>query len=865
MRRPLPLDRVAGLLTAEEGLTTAQAFERRQRHGPNDIVEVPGNPWWDLARDTARDPMIWFLVGTGVLYAFVGEGAEALTLLAAIAPLVGMDAFLHRRTRASTEGLQSRLAAHATVLRDGTLREVAAVDVVPGDLTIVGAGEAFPADGIVVDGRDLQVDESALTGEAYPVAKRPLTTLPPDGPEPAVAGEHWGLAGTRLLTGRAAVRVAYTGPETLYGEIVRSAVRGASGRTPLQAAIANLVGVLVAAALVVCFILAFVRLRQGYGWVDALVSAVTLAVAALPEEFPVVFTFYLGVGVYRLARRQALVRRAVSVENIGRISTICSDKTGTITEGRLELTHFVPAEDTSIERLLAFAILASRRDSGDPLDTAIIHAASTRALYASGGAGPPDAGDGAVGPSPETLAIFPFTEDRKRETLVAREPDGGIVAATKGAVEIVLVMTTLSDRDRTAWTERVLALAEAGHKVIACAWRPLDDTWAGGEPDRGYRFAGLLAFEDPVREGVAHAIAVCRNAGIHTIMVTGDHPVTARAVACEIGLGDGAPIVLSGDEVETRLAAGGGAVEQVDVIARAVPAQKLALVRALQEAGEIVAVTGDGVNDVPALQAADIGIAMGERGTRSAREVAAIVLLDDNFRTIVRAIGEGRQLFRNLRLSFQYLLMIHIPLVTTAALIPLAGYPLLYLPIHVVWLEMIIHPTALLVFQDLPEPGVLERAQRRRRARFFSWRDWLVIAVAGGLATGLITTGYVRSLGMGRNVEHARAMALMTLTLTSAAIAAVLSRLRTWPARTIAAATIALSLALVQVAPLAARLHVQPLHVDDLGIALAGSLLVAAAAVPAGRKAGGGRRASRRAPTERSVDRPTPRERPLPS
>ncbi|MBP1684370.1 MAG: ATPase, P-type (transporting), superfamily, subfamily [Deltaproteobacteria bacterium] len=813
-RRPLPVDRLHGLLPSERGLSADEVQVRRQRYGSNDIVEVAGNPWAELARETARDPMIWFLVGMSVLYGILGDVMEALTLFAAVVPLVGIDAFLHRRTRASTEGLSSRLATRATVMRDGRAVEIAAVEIVPGDLVVVSVAEPFPADGVIVAGSELQVDESVLTGEAYPIRKGPLAEVPHDGGEPAVETEHWAFAGTRLLTGRATVRVAYTGQETVYGEIVRSASSGTRTPTPLQAAIASLVSVLVAAAAVMCLVLAFVRVRQGYGWVDALVSALTLAVAALPEEFPVVFTFFLGVGVYRLAKRQALVRRAVSVENIGRVTCICSDKTGTLTEGRLHLTHLVPADDLADERLLTLAAIAARQESNDPLDAAILREADTRGARAGGF---------------EVLEIFPFTEDSRRETAIVRS-DGRVLAATKGSPEVIIAMATLGDADRQAWEDRVAGLAAEGHRVIGCAWRLLDgETWAGDEPRRGYRFAGLLALEDPVRPGVADAVHACRDAGIHTIMVTGDHPLTAQAVAREVGLGGGTPTVISGEELEDCIANGTGqALPRVDVIARAVPSQKLALVRALQARHEIVAVTGDGVNDVPALQAADIGIAMGERGTRSAREVAAIVLLDDNFRTIVRAIGEGRQLFRNLQLSFQYLMLIHIPLVITAAVIPLAGYPVLYLPVHIVWLEMLIHPTALLVFQDMPAAGRLGRIRRHRNARFFSNRDWLMIAVVGTLITAMVVGGYVRSVDAGRNVEHGRAMALAVLTLVSAVVTVVLSRLRTWASRVLTAATILMSVALIQIPTIATRLHVQPLHLDDWGQVLLGSFITGA-------------------------------------
>jgi Ca2+-transporting ATPase len=813
IRHPLPLARLDGLLTSDRGLTADEADERRRRYGVNDVVETPPGRWWDLARDTVADPMIWFLAGVSALYAVVGEATEALILGAAIVPLAAMDAFLHRRTQASTAGLTSRLAERASVVRDGMTREIAAIEVVPGDLAVVAPGQAFPADGVIVGGLDLQADESSLTGEAYPVLKRPLPGPPAGGREPLVDAAHWGFAGTRVLTGRAVVRVVLTGADTVYGEIVRSAVHGSHARTPLQHAIQRLVSVLLVGASVTCVLLAIVRLLQGHGWLDALLSAVTLAAAAIPEEFPVVFTFFLGVGVYRLARRQALVRRAVAVENIGRVTTICSDKTGTITEGRLRLMHLVVAEPASEADLLSLAVLASRPDSGDPMDEAVLHEAAARTRPASH----------------DALATFPFTEARRRETAIVRDSTGQLVAVTKGAAETVLAMTDVPAAEREGWHGRVARLAADGHKVIACAWRPLDEPTAlGHEPEHGYRMAGLLAFEDPVREGVAAAIHACRQAGIHAIMVTGDHPLTAGAVAREIGLGGEAPRVVSGEAIEALAARGeAGALREVHVVARATPAQKLTLVRALQAAHEIVAVTGDGVNDVPALQAADIGIAMGERGTRSAREVAAIVLLDDNFRTIVGAIAEGRQLFRNLRASFEYLLVFHIPFVASALVVPLLGYPPLYAPVHVVWIEMILHPTALLVFQELPAGGLDSTGRDDGARAFFSRRQWQAIGLVGGLLALLVIGTYVWNVQESGNVAHGRAMAIATLALASAALTAGLGGLRSRTGRLIAALTVASTIVLVQAPPLARMLHLEPLHLVDWGVAVAGSGLAA--------------------------------------
>jgi len=813
MNRPVPLDRRAGLHHPDSGLSQADAASHLQRFGPNDIVEAVANPLWHLVVETLSDPMLWFFGLTSGLYALVGQRAEALTLLAAIVPLLAMDAILHRRTQASTAGLSSRLASVARVIRDGRETPVAARLLVPGDVVEVGAGDTIPADAIVLMGSGLQADESSLTGESFPVAKRPLQT-PLDGEEQNIDQEHWGFAGTRLLTGHARLAVVYTGPDTVYGEIVRSARGSGRSHTPLQGAIQRLVSGLLGVALALCGILVIARLQQGKGWLDAFVSAVTLATAAIPEEFPVVFAFYLGVGVYRLAKRRALVRRAVTVENIGRVTCICSDKTGTMTEGRLVLASVDPAEGTTAEDLLVLATLVSHQDGGDPLDEAI-HAHAALAGVTTGPV--------------RRLARFPFTEDRKRETTIVRDADGRVTAVSKGAAEVILHSTTLSDGEQRAWLDRVEHHSRGAQKVIACAWQRLAPSQGedGPEPTSGYTMAGLLGFEDPVREGVAEAAAACAAAGIKTIMVTGDHPATARAVALRVGLGRGDPAVMTGAEIRAAVERDeASSIEAVDVVARATPSEKLTLVRALQRAGHIVAVTGDGVNDVPALQAADIGIAMGERGTRSAREAASIVLLEDTFRTIVDAIAEGRQLFRNLQASFKYVTMTHIPLVVTAALIPLLGYPLLYLPVHIIWLEMLIHPTALLVFQELPAGRLLPQP-RTARPRFFTPGEWVTIVGVGLLITGLLAGGYFRSY-QGGDVAHGRAMAMAVLSLASATITIVLSRLRTTMSRIVVAGTVGSAVVLIQAPALAALLSLSPLHADDWTLATAANLLVGA-------------------------------------
>lgn len=809
MIHTVPAERAEAIFRDPRGLTSTEAGVSRASFGLNDIIVAPPSGWRNLLRSTVGDPMIWFLTATALLFAWLGDYVEAGVLTVALVPIIGMDAYLHRRTQASTEGLAGRLAVQARVMRDGVLLDIPSSEIVPGDLVVVRESEPFPADGVLIGADNVQVDESALTGEALPVRKRAfkLDSAHHSGKalgERAIENESWGAAGTRVLTGEARLRVVFTGAQTLYGQIVRSAQADENERTPLQQALTSLVATLLVAAIVMCLALAITRYLQGHGVVDALLSAVILAVAALPEEFPVVFALFLSIGVYRLAQRQALVRRAVVVENIGRVSCICSDKTGTLTEGRLQLTHLMPGPGVSEGELLRMAAIASRESSADPLDLAIQQRAA------------------AVMQTP--VAVFPFTEDRRREVAIVENEKGELVAAAKGAPETLLDMSSISPSERERWLSATFELASSGHKVIACARCKLAG-WQGGEPDRNYVLLGLLAFEDPVRPTASEAVKTARAAGIRVIMVTGDHPATAQAIAAEVGIGERPPRVIDGPDLPNYLNASNPAgLRQVDVVARCIPAQKLELVRALQAAGEIVAVTGDGVNDVPALQGADIGIAMGERGTRSAREVASIVLLDDNFRTIIAAISEGRQLFENLRLSFAYLLMVHIPLVLTAAVIPFAGYPLLYLPAHIVWLELIIHPTALLVFPRAPATDPLKPMRRTGRLRFFDAPEWIIICAVGMAVTVFIAMGYVRSLGPAGDVEHARSMAMVMLITASATITAGLTGLKTRSSAIVVAAALASAGLLVQIPTMAELLHLSPLHADDWLLAGAAGL-----------------------------------------
>ncbi|RUR19491.1 cation-transporting P-type ATPase [Legionella sp. km535] len=795
MRRKIAWSRIKDSASAEWSLDNKDVSRRRNRYGLNDIAGIKVNVWYELIINTMTDPMIWFLLITSVLFASLNNYHEATILGLAIIPLVGMDAFLHWRTQSSTQSLIGHLATSVRVIRSGKELCIPSIELVPGDLVMIQAGEIIPADGLILTAENIQIEESSLTGESVPVVKRTGTSLQLTHKDSPVDSSYWGFAGTKILTGHGLLRVVFTGKETLYGQIVHSALATTKEKTPLQAALGKLVLQLIGIAGFLCLLLAAVRITQGFGLIDAILSAATLAVAALPDEFPLVLTFYLGVGVYRLARKKALVRRAVSVENLGRITVICSDKTGTITEGHFKVAQYFPAASIDAQSLLYLAAIASRKDSYDLLDIAIMNEADKAQLNIE-----------------PRLRTFPFTEDRKRETSVIAK-DSKWLIVTKGAPETIMAISALSPQEKEHWMAKIKELAALRFKVIACAKIEMAEDSDSNEPGHDYEWMGLLAFSDPVRQGVVEAIAECQASHIHVLMITGDHPATAQAIARQIGLGAGNPKVILAEELNDYIGPTANKnLLDIDVIARAIPIQKYDVVKALQCKGELVAVTGDGVNDVPALKAGNIGIAMGERGSQSAREVSDIVLLDDNFDSIVNAISEGRQLFKNIRQAFNYLVMVHFPFVLSAALIPLMGYPLPFYPIHIVFLELIIHPTALLIFQDLPEDNGLGLKERNTNYNFFSPGDWKKIMFIGVVTTMMVTISFIFYLKQGYTDNYARALILAMLSAISIGITIALNGLNLRGKRIIIYMIALCTLLFIQLPVFADVLGFVPLH-----------------------------------------------------
>jgi Ca2+-transporting ATPase len=797
----------------ERGLSSGEAVARLARDGPNVIVpERRGHRFKRLLGPLA-DPMVALLLLAAPTYLLIGETTDAIVAFVALGPIAAVGWLLESRAERTLDQLGQLTAPTATVVRDGTERSVPVETLVVGDVVRIHEGDVVPADAVVVDLTQLLLDESALTGESLPAGKRTGT----DGDEAMV----W--AGTTVLSGRARVRICATGSATRYGRIGTLVAAARSPLTPLQRGLARLVRALAVLAAVFCAAVVGAELLHGDGWGDAVIAGVSLAIAAIPEEFSMIYTLYLALGAWRLAQERVLVRSLPAVETLGSTTVICTDKTGTLTHGRLAVAGLWTARgarrdggtltDAETE-LLEAAVLASEPEPYDPLDVAIVdyarrHDIDTTSLHAG-----------------KLDRDWPFDPTDKYLTHVwttGRDP-GAPNAAAKGSLEGILTHTHATAELHTGAVAANCAFSADGMRVIAVAAGPAPLTSTSRAADEArLRLLGLVAFSDPVREGVAEALVECRAAGIRVVMITGDHPATAHAVAEGLGLpheSGGTDVIATGDDLDAadsdRL---DELVANANVFARTRPEQKHRLVGALRRRGEVVAMTGDGINDAPALREADIGVAMGQRGTEVAREAASLVLLDDNFTTIVAAVRDGRRIFDNLTRAFAYLIAFHPPLLLGALVIPLLGKPLLLLPVHLVVLELLLHPVVSLVFQADPADVDAMRRPPRPVGDALRLRALARPYAIGIVLAAVLVVTYLIALASWPE-EQARALAFATL-LASQPVLLLSMRSpqrplwasgRHWTRtlRVVIAVIAAVTVAVVYVTPVADLLHLDP-------------------------------------------------------
>ena len=626
----------------------------------------------------------------------------------------------------------------------------------PGDRVELREGDVVPADGRLTDALQIAIDEAALTGEAQPVAKDPVHA--PDV-----------FAGTSVVSGSGSFDVTSTGLRTRYGKV--GELLGATREAPtrLQRLVRRLVLGLGAAAAALSLVVAGIELARGQGWEAAVIAGVSLGIATVPEEIPIVYTLYLGLGARRLAREGSLVRRLSGVETLGSTTVIGADKTGTLTLGKIDVGATITADGQRHEHghasaetcvLLRAAVLASEPEPFDPLEQAIVRFAERSGVPAR------ELHRG------ELVRDYAFDPAARYLSHVWRHgAELGIFA--KGAPEGILDLCHADPDTRARAARANKVLGDAGMRVIGVAAGALPALGADRAADeQQLAFLGLIASRDPLRPGVAEALAECGAAGIRIVMITGDHPVTAHAVAESLGLPHEDTRIAVGEDLDETDDAGlRRLAQEYNIFARIRPEQKHSLVRALKADGQVVAMTGDGINDAPALREADIGVAMGQRGTEVARESGLLVLLDDNFATIVSAVHEGRRIFGNLQRAFAYLVSFHIPLVLAALLIPLTGQPLLLLPTMLILLQIVVHPTASLVFEADPgDPAAMRRPPRPPDAALLGRRD-LLLPFARGLAlTAAVVGFYLTRLAQGATAAQARSLAVATLLVGQAVL-----------------------------------------------------------------------------------------------
>ena len=783
---------------AHQGLGSAEAARRLAIDGPNALPGSAPRSAAALLWDVLTEPMLLMLLAAGGIYLALGDRGEALFLLSFVFVVIGITLAQEHKTQRALESLRDLSAPRALVMRDGQEQRIAGQDVVRGDLLILHEGDRIAADAQLIQGQ-LEVDESLLTGEAVPVTKLPAaqadqataaaaaaSTAPPQS-KPAPSGGNAAhtvasvgalFASTVVTRGVGLARVCATASHTAVGRLGADLAATAEPASALQQGSRTLVRRLGAIAVV----LASAQVVLGWWWnggalLDSLLSGIALAMAILPEEIPVILTVFLALGAWRISQQKVLTRRVTAVETLGAITVLAVDKTGTLTMNRMAVAELATAnarftpEDAhhlpeTFHLLTEFAMLATPGDPFDPMEKAIQHFGHQWL-----------AGTEHVHDGYESEFEYALSGDILAMTRVfaSDEPDTHLLA-TKGAPEAVADLCHLGAAQRETIRRQVESMAERGLRVLGVArgrWKgpalapDQSPPWPQSQHDFDFEFLGLLALADPPRPEVPAALAQCRRAGVRVVMMTGDHPATARAIAQQVGL-SARPEVLTGAEIEALDdAALTARLRHVDLCARLTPAHKLRLVQLLRASGEVVAMTGDGVNDAPALKAADVGIAMGERGTDVAREAAALVLLDDSFARIVAAIRQGRRIDDNLRKAIRFTFAVHLPIIALALIPTLLQWPALLLPVHIVLLQLLIDPTCAVVLEAEPEaPGLMERAPRAVGDSPFALAT-LGYAVVQGLGIAvLLLWGHAWFNAQGASAAQSRGVVFITLVLS---------------------------------------------------------------------------------------------------
>jgi len=747
-----------------QGLTTLKAKKLQEKFGKNELVAKKKESFLHKILKVICEPMFLLLIIAAVIYFILGEPKDGAIMLIFVVGIISIEVIQEWKTDKTLNALKDLSAPHVTVLRDGIEKEINSSDLVPGDIMYIAEGVKVPADGIVLKASTLCIDESSLTGEAEGVWK--INTENRDTTSTDYWRQDYCYAGTLVTQGTGNILVDKIGATTEYGKIGENIASAPENSTPLEKQTGKLVKLCAGIAAVLFIIVGVVTYYNlpdhifKARVIESILSGVTLAMAMIPEEFPVILTVFLSMGAWRLAKNRSLVRKLPSVETLGAVSVLCVDKTGTITMNKMTVTDTWSLTN-DIKALTQIMGMGCKEDAYDPMEKAMISYCGEQGITRNilfGG---------------ELIKEYPFTNEAKMMGHVWKNGDN-IVVAAKGSPEHILTICDLSSDERSIAEAKIMEMSRLGLRVIAVGKMKVNST--NDIPDTlmecSLELCGMVGLVDPPRESVKQDIKTCTKAGVRVVMITGDNGITASSIAKQINMPNSDKII-TGDELskmsDEELCE---RVKDVSVFSRVIPEHKMRIVKAFKKNGEIVAMTGDGVNDAPALKYADIGIAMGKRGSEVSREAADIILLDDNFSTIVDTIKDGRRIYDNIRKAVGYVFTIHIPIAFAALFAPLLGInpaSLLLLPIHVVLLELVIDPTCSIVLERQPaEKDIMERSPRNPFEKLLTAKILFKSVMQGLVIFGASFGTYFAFLNQSPdNAPLARAMGLTIILLAN--------------------------------------------------------------------------------------------------
>ena len=748
------------------GLTEKEAAKRIKLEGYNEIIGSNKNNFLSLVLGILKEPMFLLLIACGLIYFFLGDLGEAMMLLFCVFVMIGINIYQENKTEKTLEALRDLSSPRAVVIRDNEKKRIAGREVVRGDILILSEGDRVPADAIILSCSNMKVDESLLTGESIPVRKAESRDLSKIG---APGGDDlpFVYSGTLVVSGTCIAEVIGTGMNTEMGKIGKSLQTLTTEKTGLQTEVNKIVKYFAVYGLLLCALVVVIYGISRHDWLQGFLTGITLAMSLLPEEFPVVLTIFLAIGAWRMSKKKVLVRRQHAIQALGSATVLCVDKTGTLTMNQMtikkiysngKLIDLSKKElDNNFHDIIETGVLASQKDPFDPMEKALKHL-SKKIIWSKKD-------------SWKIVKDFPLTKEVLATSEIWESEKGEFVVATKGAPEAIFDLCHLSSREKERLFKEVEKMASEGLRVIGVAKarvKKLNDKDKLNDFD--FKFIGFIGFEDPVRPGVAAAIKECYQAGIKVMMITGDYPLTAKNIGLQIGLKKCDLMTgqeldkLTDYELQKR-------ISNVCIFARVVPEQKLRIVQALKANGEITVMTGDGVNDAPALKSANVGVAMGLRGTDVAREASGLVILDDDFSSIVEGVKMGRRIFDNIRKAMAYVFSIHFPIAGITLLALIFQWPLILFPAHIVFLEMIIDPACSIVFESGKEDkDIMKRKPRKPKEKIFNKKTLLLSIAEGIFILIVVAVMFQLSLYLNKTEFEARTIAFSTLILSNLAL-----------------------------------------------------------------------------------------------